>query len=99
MAVPAGKRFVIESATVGGSTSSSQYIRLQVYTRVNGVTVGHFVPTAFYNPNHNYPFMTAALPGKIVAEGPNVRLYFSRGASTSNSAWMYLVVSGYLEDM
>ena len=97
--VPAGKRFVIETTTVGGSVPSSQYARVQVFTKVNGVTVGHFVPAGFYNPEQNFPFWAGALPGKIIAESPNVRLRLWRGASTSNNAWMHMTLSGYLEDM
>jgi hypothetical protein len=99
VSVPSGKRFVIETATVGGSMSSSQYARVQIFTKVNGVTVGHFVPAGYYNPAHNFPFWVGALPGKIMTESPNVKLRFTRGASTTSSAWMYLTVSGYLEDM
>ena len=99
IAVPPGKRWVIESATVGGTVPSSQYARVQLYTRVNGVTVGHYVPEGFYNTNHNHPFRVFALPGKIMAESPHVRLRLTRGASTTSGAWMAVMLSGYLEDM
>jgi hypothetical protein len=99
IAVPAGKRWVIESATVGGTVPSSQYARVQLYTRVNGATVGHYLPEGFYNTSHNHPFRVFALPGKIMAEGPHVRLRFSRGASTTSAAWMAVMLSGYLVDI
>jgi hypothetical protein len=97
--VPAGKRFVIESATVGGAVPGSQYARVQIFTKVGGRTLGHFVPAAFYNPNVSFPFWTGALPGKIVAEGPTVKLRYSRGSGTTGATWMWMVVSGYLEDL
>jgi hypothetical protein len=99
IAVPPGKRWVIESATVGGTVPSSQYARVQLYTKVNNVTVGHYLPEGFYNTNHNYPFRVFALPGKIMAESPHVRLRLTRGASTTGDAWMAVMLSGYLEDM
>jgi len=99
IAVPAGKRFVIESATAGGVVPSSQWAQVQVFTKINTSWLGHFVAAGFYNPNLNYPFWTGAVPGKLVAEGPYVKLRFARGSSSTASAWMALTVSGYLEDM
>jgi hypothetical protein len=97
--VPAGKRFVIESATVGGPLPATQYMRVQIFTKVHGLTIGHFVPAGYQNPNVNWLWWSGALPGKVVAEGPNVRLWFYRGSGTSNSPWLMLAVSGYLEDI
>ena len=99
IAVPAGKRFVIESATAGGVMSSTQWARVQILTRINGNLLGHFVPAGFYDTNLNYPHWTGAMPGKLVAESPSLKLRFTRGSGTAGNAWMALTVSGYLEDM
>jgi hypothetical protein len=95
--VPNGKRFVIETVSVGGHVPSAQYTRVDVWTWVNGLEMKYAVPAGSQVLSNAWSWWSGALSSTIFSEG-TVRLSFYRqGSNTSHS--MRLTVSGYLEDM
>jgi hypothetical protein len=105
VSLPYNKRFVIESATFGGSVVSSQNNRVEVMTTLwGGVWATHYVPAGFLNLGNTRGWWSGALPGRIFAEAPaqysggHVRLRFAR-SSTADWGQIRMTVTGYLEDM
>ncbi len=96
--VPAGKRFVIQSATVGGGTVSAQWIQARIMAKVGGGNHMHNVVAGFQVVNNTYTWWSGAVPGTIYGEAGTITLSFSRGGS-SGTAWLRMTLTGYLEDM
>ena len=101
--VPAGKRFVIESASAGGLHPSSQSIDVVIFTKSNGVYVEHAVPAGFQVLNGPSTRWSGALPGTIFAETGHIQLGIGRlndgdGSPYDGSPWIRMTLSGYFED-
>jgi hypothetical protein len=97
--VPAGKRFIIESATVGGRHLSSQYVSAAIFIRVAGAPMRHYVPAGFQILSNSSSYWSGAIAGTIFAESGDVSLSIVRGPELSGTPWFVMTVSGYLEDM
>jgi len=102
--LPAGKRFIIESATVGGRHLSSQYVSVVIHTRVAGVTFKHYVPAGFQILSATSTYWSGALAGRIFAEPSDVQLgditlNVVRGPESSGTPWFVMTLTGYLEDI
>jgi hypothetical protein len=97
--VPAGKRFVIESATVGGTHPSSQYVRVQLLFKVEGSSHLHYVPAGSQVLSNGWTWWSGALPGRLIADAGPITLQFYRGSGTSGAPWFRVSLTGYLEDM
>jgi hypothetical protein len=97
--VPAGKVFIVESATFGGFVSANQFLRVRLATKKGGETFLHYVPAgAFPEHNLNTDMWTGALPGTIFGEPGPMRLEIWR-TPHDNQAWIQVTLSGRLEDM
>jgi hypothetical protein len=102
--VPAGKRFVIESATAGGAHPSTQSVRVTIFTKAGNVTVEHTVPAGFQVLNGPSTRWGGALAGTIFAEPGIIQLGIGRlnngeASPYSGAPWIRMTLSGYLEDM
>jgi hypothetical protein len=97
--VPAGKRFVIETGTVGGSHPSSQYVRVRLFFKVAGITQALDVPAGSQVLSNSWTWWSGALPGKVVADAGPIKLDYFRGSGTSGIPWFRVSLTGYLEDI
>jgi hypothetical protein len=102
--VPAGKRFVIESASAGGAHPSNQTMRVTILTKSGGVYVEHRIPAGFQVLSGPHTIWSGALPGTIFAEPGHIQLSIGRlnegdGSPRDDSPWIRMTLSGYLEDM
>ena len=97
--VPAGKRFIIENASVGGTHPSSQWIRVSIYTMFAGASFEHVVPAGFQILSGTNTKWSGAMPGTMFSDPGNVQLHFGRGNDHEGRPWMRMTVSGYLEDI
>lgn len=104
VAVPAGKRFVIESATAGGAHPSTQSLSVSIFTKAGNVSVEHTVPAGFQVLGGPSTRWGGAIAGTIFAEPGNIQLGIGRLNNGSpspyeGSPWIRMTLAGYLEDM
>jgi hypothetical protein len=97
--VPEGKRFIIESATVGGIAPSTTWVKIFISTKVNGVYYVNYVPAGFQVLSNNYSWWSGALPGRIFGEPGFIRLQAERGPSVNGGGNLRMTLLGYLEDI
>jgi hypothetical protein len=97
--VPAGKVFVVESATFGGNLLKNQFLQVRVATKKGGGTFWHYVPAgAFLEHDLNTTTWTGALPGSIFGEPGPIKLEIWR-TPHAGQAWIQMTLSGRLEDL
>ena len=95
MAVPQGKVFVIESATVHGSLPSSQWVQVLLVTKEGYADRRHAVPAGFQVLSSAQSKWSGAIPGTIFGEGwIELEIYRGGGSHATFTA----TLSGHLED-
>jgi hypothetical protein len=97
--VPAGKVFVIESATFGGLNTTGQLVQVRVQAKSDNITMWHSVPAGTQVVDNPQTWWSGALPGTIFAEPGSVVLYFYRGPDTAGQGYIRMTLSGHLEDL
>jgi hypothetical protein len=98
--VPAGKVFIIESATFGGLSLSTQYLDVRISTKYGNSTLYHTVPSGFQVRDvTTQTWWNGALPGPIFGEAGPIKLHVRRSPGTVFEAWIRMTLSGRLEDM
>ena len=103
MAVPAGKVFIIESATAYGGMQSGLRVKVTLITKFMNVNQVHAVVAGFPMGEETTTTWTGAIPGTIFSEGgfsgTLIEFGFYRwGAFTATSTFR-VTLSGRLEDM
>lgn len=104
MTVPAGKVFIIESATVYGGFGEGQRVQVTLTVRFNGVNYTLAVPAASPMVDENgWGIWTGAIPGPIFSEGGfadpgQIFFSWSRWGSASGQPTYRVTLSGRLED-
>jgi hypothetical protein len=102
--VPAGKRFVIESATAVGIHPSNQSMTVSIFTKVGNGSVQHAVPGGFQVLSGPTTYWSGNLAGTIFGEPGPIQLSIGRlnngePSPYDGSPWIRMTLSGYLEDM
>jgi hypothetical protein len=98
--VPAGKVFIIESATFGGLVRSEQFLQVRVSTKRGNSTFYHTVPAGFLVRDAAIQtWWNGALPGTIFAEAGPIKLQVVRAPGTGGEAWIRMTLTGRLEDL
>jgi hypothetical protein len=104
MTVPAGKVFIIESATVYGGFAEGQRLQVTLTVRFNGANYTHAVPAATPMVDENgWGTWTGAIPGTIFSEGGfsdpgQIFFNWSRWGSATGQPTYRVTLSGRLED-
>ncbi len=105
--VPAGKRLVIEYASVASVASTGQSLVFDLVTQSNNgtqppVSVRHFLPTTVRGPGPLGGDEDLYIAGEVVKlfsdPGTSVETRAERGAANSGNATAIFSISGYLED-
>ena len=103
MTVPAGKVFIIESATAHGSVPHGQRIVVDLQTKFQNSTRLHPFVAGLGNADEFATSWTGAIPGTIFSEGgysgTEITFHFSRWGSSAESPLFRVALSGRLEDM
>jgi hypothetical protein len=103
MTVPAGKVFIIESATVHGSISAAQRVMVTLVTRFMGENHIHAVVGGSPSTADTSTYWTGAIPGTIFSEGhvdaTRIVFRFTRNGSTTGRPYFRITLSGRLEDL
>jgi len=107
VAVPAGKRLVIEYASVASVALIGQALLFELVTQSNNgtqppVSVRHFLPTTLTSPAPVGGDEDQYVAGQVVKlfsdPGTSVEMRAERGALNSGNAIAIFSISGYLED-
>jgi hypothetical protein len=97
IAVPAGKRFVVETITVGGYVPSAQYTKVEVGATVDGLSLKYVVPAGFQVLDNGWSWWGGALTSTVFSDG-GLRLWVYRQGS-GLSCSLRLTAVGHLEDL
>ncbi len=96
--VPAGKVFIIESATFGGASRPGELPQVRMLTKKGGATISHTPLVGFQLLDHIQTWWSGAIPGTIFSEAGPLQLNIWRGPAVGQT-WIRMALSGRLEDM
>jgi hypothetical protein len=97
VSIPDGKRFVIETVTVGGYVPSAQYTKVDIATEFDSHQFKYAIPAGFQVLSNGWSWWGGALTSTIVGEEWVKLNVYRQGAGNAHS--LRLTVAGYLEDM
>ena len=104
MTVPAGKVFIIESATAHGAGQLGQRFKVTLRTKFQQGNRTHAFVAGFPLATASGMYWTGAIPGTIFSEGEHsdvAQIVFeaTRSGTRIGTPWFVVTLSGHLEDM